>query len=300
MARRVAVVRKTLPRPPCLDPDILRIELSVLFFSFTFHDLLSSSRCETRLFNLELEAPLEDIKVALVHGSAHFNMQWKGPRGGILSFDLDRPLPPFQMAATSCGSTAWESLTTTPPADREISRRLQSKQPDDWATSDFTASPSIESGTIKGTIEAQTRLRPQRSGPHRARTDLPVSIRGPPNKLPGGQDRSVMPLSILLVLVTQPTTPTTWTGHQGAVSSKAACPRVDIATPDPNASPAMSHWAGHSSTHMSAKQPPESQLSSRRWSIMAHLGFPERGDFASCLFPAARLVLGPNMPQDGG
>lgn len=212
---------------PCLDlrasiPTFCASNCPCSVFS-TFHDVLISSRCETRLFNLELEAPLEDIKVALVHGSAHFNMQWKGPRGGILSFDLDRPLPPFQMAATSCGSTAWESPTTTPPADREISRRLQSKQPDDWATSDFTASPSIEAGTIKGTIDAQTRLRPQRSGPHRARTDLPVSIRGPPNKLPGGQDRSVVPLSILLVLVTQPTTPTTWTGHQGAVSSKAAC-----------------------------------------------------------------------------
>lgn len=296
MARRGAVVRKTLPRPPCLDPDILRIELSVLFFFFTFHDVLISSRCETRLFNLELEAPLEDIKVALVDGSAHFNMQWKGPRGGILSFDLDRPLPPFQMAATSCGSTAWESLPTTPPADREISRRLQSKQPDDWATSDFTASPSIESGTIKGTIEAQTRLRPQRSGPHRARTDLPVSIRGPPNKLPGGQDRSVMPLSILLVLVTR--------RRHGQVTKELSAARRRAASrycnPRSYCFPRNVSLAGHSSTHMSAKQPPESQLSSRRWSIMAHLGFPERGDFASCLFPAARLVLGPNMPQAGG
>lgn len=252
-----------------------------LFSSFTFHDVLISSRCETRLFNLELEAPLEDIKVALVHGSAHFNMQWKGPRGGILSFDLDRPLPPFQMAATSCGSTAWESLTTTPPADREISRRLQSKQPDDWATSDFTASPSIESGTIKGTIEAQTRLRPQRSGPHRARTDLPVSIRGPPNKLPGGHDRTLRSV-LLVLLVTQ--------------SRERSCQQQG----GPQCFPRNVSLAGHSSTHMSAKQPPESQLSSRRWSIMAHLGFPERGDFASCLFPAARLVLGPNMPQDGG
>lgn len=41
MARRVAVVQKTLPRAPCLDPDILRIELSVLFFFHYFMMLLS-------------------------------------------------------------------------------------------------------------------------------------------------------------------------------------------------------------------------------------------------------------------
>jgi hypothetical protein len=135
--------RPCLPACACLDPDILRMPLSVphflsLFFS-PFHDVLIFEDARRHLFKLEAEARSPSSKglhtstglLISTCKSKGLTGRWSTWRAASWGFDLDRPLPLFQTGNHQLRQHI------TPPESVKLAAVCSPSKTHDWATSDF-------------------------------------------------------------------------------------------------------------------------------------------------------------------